>query len=88
MLLCLQDVSIRFVAASMLDFLQWCMQKVTAKQPGTRKNAAVLARDIAAVWTGLRGAIMVDYMPLPCDSMCAILESLIEDTTDSELLHI
>lgn len=64
------------------------MQRVTVNQPGTRKNAAVLARDIAAVWTGLRGAIMVDYMRLPCHSMCAILEALVEDTPDSELLVV
>ena len=41
-----------------------------------RKNAAVLARDIAAVWTGLRAAVMVDYMLLSSSSMLDVLKSL------------
>lgn len=52
------------------------MQAATAKQPGLRKNAAVLARDIAAVWTGLRAAVMIDYMPVTRSSMSAILQAL------------
>jgi len=49
------------------------LQEACTKQPRLRKNAAVLARDIAAVCAGLRAAIMVDYMPLSSSTMLAIL---------------
>ncbi|KAL0023044.1 hypothetical protein WJX79_004025 [Trebouxia sp. C0005] len=64
------------------------------KQPRLRKNAAVLARDIAAVCTGLRAAIMVDYMPLSSSTMLAILADVQAQCVDPKqwdslgLLHL
>ncbi len=55
------------------DRVTLLVQKACAKQASLRKNAAILARDIAAVYTGLRTAVMVDYMPLSTSSMLAIL---------------
>lgn len=49
------------------------LQLCCKNQPKLRKNAALLARDIAAVCIGLRSAIMVDYMPLTAAAMLAIL---------------
>lgn len=53
--------------------LSCCLQDACTNQPRLRRNAAVLARDIAAVCTGLRAAVMVDYMPLRSSTMLAIL---------------
>ena len=51
-----------------------------------RKNAAVLARDVAAVWSGLRAAVMVDYMLLLRSSMFAILGALAKCKPQGELV--
>lgn len=61
------------LAMGSLTLLSCCLQDACTNQPRLRRNAAVLARDIAAVCTGVRAAIMVDYMPLPSSSMLAIL---------------
>ncbi len=64
------DLTKKVCTAIAFDF---GLQEACTKQPRLRKNAAVLARDIAAVGTGLRAAIMVDYMPLSSSAMLAIL---------------
>ena len=52
------------------------LQDACRKNPKLHKNAAVLARDIAAVCTGLRGGVMVDYMPLSSSMMLTILSDV------------
>ncbi|DBA97233.1 TPA: biogenesis of lysosome-related organelles complex 1 subunit 1 [Trebouxia sp. C0004] len=60
------------------------LQEACTKQPKLRRNAAVLARDIAAVCMGLRAAIMVDYMPLSSSTMLAILADVQAQFVDSK----
>ena len=64
------------------------LQGVTAKQRGLGRRAAVLARDIAAVWTGLRGAVMVDYMQIKHASLDVILTNLMHAAPAGEFANV
>ena len=62
------------------------LQQYCLKQPKLRKQAALLARDIAAVCLQLRAAVMVDYMPLRALDMLAILAAAESQATALEKL--
>lgn len=82
------------MSSSLLLSIVKCVKEACTKHPRLRRNAAVLARDIAAVCTGLRVAIMVDYMPLSSSTMLAILADVRAQLVDPKqwynlaLLHL